>query len=204
MAGRARIIVTDKNPLVLTGLKALLENEAEMDVVATATDGEEFLQKIREIPCDVGVIGWEMPGKDGRGVLDILANDPAAPRIVIYTGVPGARVVREAMLHGAAGFCHKGDSNEALLEVVGAVAEGRMSFPFTDLRKIAEDPWEALTRRELELLDSLKTGRSNKQIATNMGITENTVKFHLKNLFSKLGVKNRSQAVALALTRESR
>ena len=201
MSETADIVVTDKNPLVLAGLKALLEAEHGLRVVGTAADGLEFLDIISRVKCDVGVIGWEMPGCDGRAVLDAVAERPDAPRIVIYTGVPGTRVVREAMLYGAAGFCHKGDSNEALLDVVGSVAEGRMSFPFTDLRRLADDPWETLTRREIELLDALKTGRSNKQIAVDIGITENTVKFHLKNLFLKLGVKNRAQAVATALSR---
>ncbi|RLA29828.1 MAG: DNA-binding response regulator, partial [Gammaproteobacteria bacterium] len=86
-----------------------------------------------------------------------------------------------------------------LLDTVSQVAEGRMVFPFLDVRQINQSPLTTLTRRELEVLSALAAGQTNKQIAAAQNVSPNTVKFHVKNLFEKLGVNNRSQAIALYL-----
>ena len=105
----------------------------------------------------------------------------------------------QVMAHGAAAFVSKSEQPEYLLDTVAAVAGGRMVFPFLDVRKIHRNPLTTLTRRELEVLSALAAGQTNKQIAAVQGISPNTVKFHVRNLFEKLGVQNRSQAIALYL-----
>ena len=100
---------------------------------------------------------------------------------------------------GGAGFCPKSESTESLLETIIAVSEGRMVFPFMDMSKPGTDPFGLLTGREQELLIALSEGHTNIQIASELGISLNTVKFHLKNLYGKLSVKNRAQAVACYL-----
>ena len=91
------------------------------------------------------------------------------------------------------------DQTEVLLDTIAAVAAGRMVFPYIDVRKIYDNPLTTLTRRELEVLSDLAAGRTNKQIARDLGVSLNTVKFHVRNLFQKLGVNSRGQAIALYL-----
>lgn len=196
-----KIVVADKNPLVLRGLESLFADQELFECVGNAKTGPEFLALAVSESFDIGIIGWEMPGLDGRGILDALSTLENRPKIVIYTGVPNSRVIREAMLNGAAGFCAKGDSTEQLLMTVKSVAAGQMVFPYFDLNVLQEDPWESLTRRELDLLGYLRTGQTNQQIAECLGISVNTVKFHLRNLYHKIDVKNRAQAVAVSLSR---
>lgn len=103
------------------------------------------------------------------------------------------------MMEGAAGFCSKKEAPERLVETVAAVALGNMVYPFMDMRAVTADPLGDLTAREAELLTYLADGITNQQIASKLGISLNTVKFHLKNLYEKLDVKNRSQAVSAYL-----
>ncbi len=190
------IVVADKNPLVQAGLAQLLAGDSRFTLLATAADGERFLEAIDRLVFDVGVIGWDMPYLDGRGVLESLRERPAAPRIIVYTGNARADIPRTVMQLGGAGFCAKTEPPDRLLETIAAVAEGSMVFPFMDVREAPADPLGALTGRELELLAALSRGRTNAQIAGDLDISLNTVKFHLKNLYDKLGVNNRAQAVA--------
>ena len=101
--------------------------------------------------------------------------------------------------HGGAAFVSKSEQPELLLDTVAAVAQGRMVFPFLDVRAIYQNPLATLTGRELDVLVLLAAGQTNKQIATTQAVSLNTVKFHIRNLYEKLGVRSRSQAVALYL-----
>ncbi|KAF0143584.1 MAG: response regulator, partial [Rhodospirillaceae bacterium] len=188
-----------KNPLLQSGLIKLFASDARFNLLAMAADGERFLAAVEKFSFDVGLIGWEMPCLDGRGVLIAMRNHPNAPRMIVYTGSTNPGVPRQVMALGAAGFCSKLDPLGQLLETVAAVAAGRMVFPFVDVSRLAEDPFGTLTARERELLSSLAGGLTNAQIAGKLDISVNTVKFHLKNLYDKLGINNRAQAVAAYL-----
>ena len=109
----------------------------------------------------------------------------------------GHDVLRQSVKSGAWGFISKADEPEILLDTIATVARGRLCLPYIDLQSLNEDPIETLTARERELLGALADGWSNMQIASRIGISRNTVKYHLKNLYDKLGVKNRAMAVAL-------
>ncbi len=192
------IVIADKSPLVLSGLSHLFENDDRFSLLATATDGERFMEAVVRLNFDVGIIGWDMPYMEGRAVLQAvrqLEQNPP-PRIIVYTGNLSPRIPRLVMQLGGAGFCSKQEAPERLVETVLAAAEGRMVFPFMDMSSADADPLGGLTAREQELLDSLTQGRTNAQIAGDLGISLNTVKFHLKNLYGKLNVRNRAQAVA--------
>ena len=164
-----------------------------------AADGERFLAAVERLAFDVGIIGWEMPYLDGRGVLQAMRGRDHAPRIIVYTGSPNPDVPRQAMALGAAGFCSKNEPPSHLLETIQSVAAGRMVFPFIDVGRLAADPFAGLTPREREMLAALAGGLTNQQMAGQLSISLNTVKFHLKNLYDKLGVNNRAQAVAYYL-----
>ena len=169
----------------------------EEAIVAAAC--EEFLEKVSAQPVDVGVIGWIIGSCDGRAILDQLGRIEFAPRVIVYTGDIDPVVPAQVMRHGGAGFVSKSEQPAVLLDTMAAVAAGRMVFPFIDVRKIYENPLSSLTRRELEVLSDLAAGRTNKQIARDLDVSLNTVKFHVRNLFQKLNVNSRSQAIALYL-----
>ncbi|MBF0560697.1 MAG: response regulator transcription factor [Alphaproteobacteria bacterium] len=197
------LVIAEKNPLLQSGLIKLFASDERFSLLAMAADGERFLAAVKKLSFDVGVIGWEMPFLDGRGVLMAMRDRPGAPRLVVYTGNSQPDVPRQAMALGAAGFCSKSDPPGQLLETVAAVADGRMMFPFVDVSRLTADPFSELTPRERELLSALSTGFTNAQIAGKLEISVNTVKFHLKNLYDKLGVTNRAQAVASFLRERS-
>ncbi|MDH5749274.1 MAG: response regulator transcription factor [Rhodospirillales bacterium] len=197
------IVIADKSPLVQAGLNKLFSDNAQFTLKATAADGERFLEATERMCFDIGIIGWNMPFLDGRGVLEALRERPEAPRIVVYTGNAAPNIPRQVMQLGGAGFCSKSEPPERLMETVLSVSEGRMVFPFMDMSKPGSDPFGSLTSREQELLSALSMGRTNSQIALELSISLNTVKFHLKNLYGKLSVNNRAQAVACYLKSHS-
>ena len=146
-----------------------------------------------------GVIGWIFGSCDGRYILDHLAGEDHAARIVVYTGDASQTVPTQVMTHGGAAFVSKSEQPTVLLDTIAAVAAGRMVFPYIAVRTLYDNPLTTLTRRELEVLSDLASGRTNKQIARDLGVSLNTVKFHVRNLFQKLGVNSRSQAIAMYL-----
>ena len=194
-----RVAVADKNPLIRAALKQLLSEDDRFILAHVASGCEEFLDNVDRDPVEVGVIGWIIGPCDGRFILDHLNSLSRAPRIIVYTGDVNSIVPAQAMRHGGAGFVSKSEQPEVLLDTIAAVAEGRMVFPYIDVRRLYDNPLTTLTRRELEVLSDLASGRTNKQIARDLDVSLNTVKFHVRNLFQKLGVNSRGQAIAMYL-----
>jgi len=194
---RIRIGVADKNPLMQAALKQLLAEDGRFELLHLASDCEEFLRNVARESVDVGVIGWIIGPCDGRFILDHLNALADAPRIVVYTGDENPMVPAQVMAHGGAAFVSKSEQPAVLLDTIANVAAGRMVFPYIDVRSVYDNPLTTLTRRELEVLSDLSSGRTNKQIARDLGVSLNTVKFHVRNLFQKLGVNSRSQAIAM-------
>lgn len=190
-----RVVLADRNPVVLSGLERIFGEDETFRVVAIAADGERFLEAVDRLKFHVGVIGWMMPYLDGRAVLQALRDYKNAPRTVVYAEDLSPEVPRQVMALGGAGFCPNTAPPGVLLETVAAVADGRMVFPYIDVRTLDTDPFAGLTGRERELLAMLRSGRAAAHMAADLGISVNTVKFHLKNLYGKLGVHNRTQAV---------
>lgn len=194
------VILADKNPLVLKGIRQLLSRDARFRLAATVADGKRFLAEIRKRKFDVAVIGWEMPHADGRAVLEALRMIEGAPPVIVYTGTTGASLPLQVMQLGGAGFLSKSEPAEQLLNTLAEVAAGRMVFPYIDMRRLKLDPAAELTARERELLAALVSGASNRKLAQHFGVSLHTVKFHLKNVYAKLNVANRAQAVAYFLS----
>ena len=188
--------VADKSPLVQAALTHLLETDPRFELVDVWPDGESFLQAIDRVELDVLISGWVIKPGEGKYILDRLRARDNPPRVVIYTGASSDAIPAQSMAHGAAAYLSKSESPELLLDTVETVAQGRMVFPFLDVRVVNQSPLNDLTRRELEVLAALAAGQANKEIAADLGLSLNTVKFHVKNVFQKLGVHNRSQAVA--------
>lgn len=196
---RIRVSLADKSPLVQAALTHLFAEDIRFELVSVFADGQSFLEAVDEIDVQVAVTGWVISPGDGKLILEQLRAKPDAPRIVVYTGAAGESVPVQVMAHGGAAYVSKSEQPAVLLDTVAAVAAGRMVFPFFDVRQINRSPLSTLTRRELEVLSAIAAGHSNKEIAGLQGVSLNTIKFHIRNLFDKLGVQNRSQAMALYL-----
>lgn len=196
---RISVGIADKSPLMQTALRTLLSEDCRFEVVGVSKSSEEFLARVGDSAMDVAVIGWVISPGDARFILDHLRTRTKAPRIVVYSGIESETVPAHVMAHGGAAFVSKNEQPTYLLDTIAEVARGRMVFPYLDVSQINASPLSTLTKRELEILSSLAAGRTNKEIAADKGVSANTVKYHIRNLFEKLGVNNRGQAIALYL-----
>ena len=181
------------------GSTTLLADDRRFNLVLKVTDGEEFLDAARLQQFQIAIIGWQLPTLHARDVLRALSRQPSAPKIVVYSGTNDPAAPAETLQLGGAGFVSKRAPPERLLDVLASVAAGDMVFPFVDIRKMRADPLENFTLRERSLLSALGSGHTNNQLAKDFGVSINTIKFHLRNLFEKLEVRNRAQAIALFL-----
>ncbi|MBE1285556.1 MAG: response regulator [Rhodobacteraceae bacterium] len=188
-------MLADSNPLVLTAMSEIFEKDPRFSLVATSSTAEGFLGTVMRVPVQVGVIDWNLPALGGAKLIEVLRDQAHAPKLVVY-GDEGTDAPRKAMSAGAAGFAARSGAVESLLETCQSVATGKMVFPFLDVRELQKDPIEQLSRKERSMLEALSKGLTNKELSKELGITTNTVKFHLSNLYEKLSVKNRAQAIA--------
>jgi two-component system, NarL family, nitrate/nitrite response regulator NarP len=188
--------LADSNPLVLSAMSEIFGRDPRYSLVTTTATAEGFLGAVMRVPVQIGVIDWNLPALGGQKLIEVLRDQPNAPRIVIYGDDSRGDLPRLAMLAGAAGFVGRSNPAEKLLDTCMAVAAGQMVFPFLDVRDLAADPIQQLTRRERALLVSLSKGLTNKDLAREFGISANTIKFHLSNLYEKLGVESRARAIA--------
>lgn len=196
---RIRIVLADDHALVLEGLRALLAAEPDLNVVATATDGERLLEAVRRFNPDVIAMDLQMPFMDGLTCLHHIRAEKLPVRVLVISAFGDAQSLRSAVEGGADGFALKTDPPEMTLAAIRQVAAGHMVFPEAVrrwlIRTPAQDP-NTLTDREEAVLILVAQGKSNSQIGVALGLSENTIKFHLKNLYSKLGVTNRTEAAA--------
>lgn len=189
------IMLADSNPLVLTAMSEVFERDPRFSLVATSATAEGFLGTVMRVPVTVGVIDWALPALGGAKLIEVLREQENGPRVVVY-GDDGKDLPRLAMTAGAAGFSSRSGAVEALLDTCADVAGGKMVFPFLDIRELQQDPIQQLSRRERAILDALSKGLTNRELSRELEISTNTVKFHLSNLYEKLSVKNRAQAIA--------
>ncbi len=194
-----RIVLADDHPLVLEGLRALITTQPDLHVVATATDGERLLEAVERFHPEVVVMDLQMPFMDGLTCLQRIRAQGLAVRILIISAFSDAFLLRTAIEHGADGFVLKTDSPEITLAAIRQVSGGQLVFPESARRWLTR-PFPAsptdLTEREETVLALIAEGKSNAQIASLLHLSENTVKFHIKNIFAKLGVSNRTEAAA--------
>ncbi len=189
------VMLADSNPLVLTAMSEIFDRDPRFSLVATSATAEGFLGVVMRMTVQVGVIDWNLPALGGAKLIEVLREQPTAPRLIVY-GDESTETPRMAMSAGAAGFAGRSTPVERLLETCLSVAKGQMVFPFLDVRKLQLDPIEQLSKRERALLEGLSRGLTNRELSKEFEISPNTVKFHLSNLFEKLSVKNRTQAIA--------
>ncbi len=189
------VSLADGNLLMLSALSETFERDGRFSLVSTTSTAEGFLQTVASVPGAVGVLDWGVPTLGAERVIRVLREQHAAPRIVVCAHGTVGEIPRRALAAGAAGFYSHAEPIERLLDAVAGVATGNMVFPYVDVREL-HDPMQSLTRTERALLASLSTGLTNVELAAEHAISINTVKFHLRNLYEKLGVRNRAQAIA--------
>ena len=189
------VVLADANLLVLSAMSEVFDRDPRFSLIATAANAEGFLATAMRLPVQVAVIDWTLPSLGAARLIEVLREQENPPRVVVY-GDESPSLPRQAMAAGAAAFAPRAGSVETLLDTCAEVAKGKMVFPFVDIRELQQDPIETLSKKERAILEALSKGLTNRQLAQELEISTNTVKFHLSNLYDKLGVKNRAQAIA--------
>ncbi len=192
---KIEVILADSNPMVLSAMSEYFDRDPRFSLLATSATSEGLLGTLMRLPVKVVVTDWALPTFGGARLIEILRDQAQPPRVVVY-GDDTKDLPRKAMAAGAAGFAPRSGTPAALLDICADVAGGKMVFPFVDVRELQQDPIQSLSKKERAILEALSTGLTNRELAKELEITTNTVKFHLSNLYDKLGVKNRAQAIA--------
>ncbi|HYG95325.1 MAG TPA: response regulator transcription factor [Nocardioides sp.] len=203
-----RVVLADDQPLVRTGLRMILRPEPGIEVVGEAADGEEAIDLCRTERPDVVLMDVRMPGVDGiAATREVTTMDPT-PRVLVLTTFDLDEVVYDALRAGASGFLLKDAPEERLVAAIRVVADGGSMFAPSVTRRLIEEfasrgPRPAariasLSGRENEVLGLMARGLSNTEIGQQLFVTENTVKTHVARIFTKLGARDRVQAVVMA------
>lgn len=197
-----RVLVADDHPLIRSGLAAVFATTPDMVVAAEASDGASATARYAEVRPDVVLMDLRMPGVGGvEATSRILAADPDA-RVLVLTTYDGDADIRRALDAGARGYLLKDMLGDEVVVAVRAVHAGARAVPEQVTRQLDAHAGEpALTEREVEVLGHVARGLSNKEVAREIGRTQETVKMHLKHVFEKLGVGDRVAAVAAAVRR---
>lgn len=202
MEEKIRVMIVDDHHVVRQGLAALLRASGAVEVVAEASDGREAIQRWGAHAPDVTLMDLQMQPVGGvEAIQRIRAEHPNA-RFVVLTTYDGDEDIFRALQAGAKGYLLKGMTLEELLETVRVVHSGKSRIPSAIAEKLADRvSGQELTPRELEVLERIVAGRSNRDAASDLGISETTVKTHVNSLLSKLGVADRTHAATLAIQR---
>lgn len=197
-----RILLVEDHAMVRQGLAALLKTVPGFAVVGEAADGEQAVELFRKHTPDVTLMDLRLPKMNGVAAIErIRAGFPGA-RVIVLTTFDGDEDIYRAMQAGAKGYLLKGMDLQELIDAVRAVHAGKSRIPSRVAEKLAERMGGAsLTARELEVLEQIVAGKSNKEIGSALFISEATVKTHVNSLLSKLGVEDRTQAATSALQR---
>jgi DNA-binding NarL/FixJ family response regulator len=197
-----RILTVDDHPLLREGIAAVIEGQPDMILVAEATNGREAVECFRKYRPDVALMDLRMPDMNGIDAIRAIRTEFPAARIVVLTTYAGDVQALGALKAGASGYLLKSMLRKDLLDTIRTVHAGKRRIPPEIATEIAEHAADdALTEREIDVLRKVGSGNSNKQIAAQLAISEGTVKAHMKSILPKLGARDRTHAVMIAVKR---
>lgn len=205
---RLRVVVVDDHPAFRVGLAGMLSTVAGIEVVGDAADGNQAIERVRELRPDVVLMDLHMPGLGGIEATKAVTADDEGPAVVVLTMIEDDDALLAAVRAGASGYLLKGADKEDVVRAVEAAAAGEVIFGnavANGLRKLLAMPrppasrraFPELTEREIEVLDLLARGMKNADIAAELYVSEKTVRNHVSNIFSKLAV-DRNEAIVRA------
>ena len=199
---KIRLLLVENQTLVRIGIKTVLGNESDLEIVGEAASGAEGFRLFRKLKPDVTILSLRLPDACAIDVLDDYFNADKRARILILAEHAGDAEIARSLKKGAGGYICNDVSEGELVKAIRAVAAGKKYIP-ADIAEILGENFgrEELTPSERKILQLLVGGKSNKEIAFNLKVSENTVKTHVKNIFEKLGVSDRTSAATLAIKR---
>src|SRR5271167_4827412 len=199
---RIRVFSVDDHPLMREGIAAVIRNEPDMQLVAEASTGHEAIQGFREHHPDVTLMDVRMPDMGGIDALLAIRTEFANARVIMLTTFEGDAEIKRALEAGAQGYMLKSMPRKQLVDVIRKVHAGLKHIPSEVAAQLMEHLGdEALSRRELEVLQKIAAGNRNSDIATLLFISEETVKGHIKHIMEKLDASDRTEAVAIGIKR---
>jgi|SRR5213594_3013563 len=195
-----RILCVDDHAIVLAGLVALLDAEPDMTVVGSATTAQQSIEEFRRLRPDVTLMDLRLPDMSGVDAIAAIRHEWPDARLIVLTTFGSDVEVQRALDAGARGYLLKSMVQRELLDAIRSVHKGRPCTPSSIASRIAEyQAREVLTSRELDVLRRVADGGRNAEIATQLGIKEETVKAHLRTILSKLNARSRAHAVTIAI-----
>ena len=199
---KIRVLLVEDHVLMRMGLVAAMQAEPDLVVIAEAEDGQQALEAFRADRPDVTIVDLRLAGEDGVNVIKAIRDEHPDARILVLSSYGGGDEVNRAVQNGASGYVLKSMPVAQVLEGVRMIHAGGRFFPREVAVRLSERVYSQLSERELEVLRGVSKGRSNKEIGSDLGITEGTVKIHVKHILSKLGAADRSQAITIAMKRQ--
>ena len=197
-----RVLTVDDHPLMREGTAAMIRSQADMLLVAEAGDGRDAIERFREHQPDVTLMDVRLPDRSGIDAMIAIRSEFPEARILMLTTFEGDAEIHRALQAGARGYMLKSMPPGELLAGIREVHAGKKRIPHEVAAQLAEHMGEeALTARELEVLQQVAGGNRNRDIADRLFIAEETVKVHVKHIMEKLGAQDRTEAVAIALRR---
>jgi len=200
--GAIRILLVDDHPIVRAGLASIVNSQPDMEIVAQTDSGREAIELYATQQPDVTLMDLKLPGASGVETIRALRQRFGAIKVLVLTTYEGDEDIYQALLAGASAYIIKGMPHELLLQGIRHVYQGNVFLPAEISRAVGRrSDDDALSARERQVLRLMASGNSNREIAVQLGITEGTVKCHVGVILSRLGVKDRTQAVLIALRR---
>lgn len=197
-----RVLIVEDHNVVRQGLVALLNVAEGLKVVGEAADGAEAVAQIRKHRPDITLIDLRLPRMSGVDVIERIRMETPQARFIVLTTYDGDEDIYRALKAGARAYLLKGMTSEELIATIRAVHTGKSHIPPVIAQRLAERlGTEDLTPREFDVLEQIVDGKSNKEIAAELDVSEATVKTHINSLLSKLGVTDRTQAATAAIRR---
>jgi two-component system NarL family response regulator len=202
MSDQIKLLVVEDHHIVRQGLVALLNTVPEMNVIAEASDGNTGVELFRKHQPDVTLMDLRLPGLGGAEAVAKIRTEFPNARIIVLTTFDGDEDIYRALQAGARGYLLKGMFGDELVDAIRTVHAGKTRIPAVVAERLAmRMGGSALTGRELEVLELIVGGKSNKEIGGSLSISEATVKTHINNILSKMGVTDRTQAATAAIQR---